>query len=66
MTIKRRIVKATLGALTALLVATGPARLDAQVLYGNLVGTVSDDSGAAVPTPIGASRETVCATTPTN
>ena len=49
MTIKRRIVKATLGALTALVVAAGPARLDAQVLYGNLVGTVTDDSGAAVP-----------------
>ena len=49
MTIKRRIVKATLGALTALLVAAGPAKLDAQVLYGNLVGTVTDDSGAGVP-----------------
>ena len=49
MTIKRRIVKATLGALTALVVAAGPAKLDAQVLYGNLVGTVTDDSGAGVP-----------------
>ncbi len=49
MTIKRRIVKATLGALTVLVVAAGPARLNAQVLYGNLVGTVTDDSGAAVP-----------------
>jgi len=47
--IKRRIVKAALAALAAMAVAAGPARLDAQVLYGSLVGTVTDDSGAAVP-----------------
>ena len=48
MTIKRRIVKWAPGIL-AVVLAAGPARLDAQVLYGNLVGTVTDDSGAAVP-----------------
>src|SRR6185295_10143495 len=47
--IKRRIVKAVLAALAAMAVAAGPARVDAQVLYGSLVGTVTDDSGAAVP-----------------
>ena len=42
------IAKAALGIL-AVVVAAGSARLDAQVLYGSLVGTVTDDSGAAVP-----------------
>ena len=49
MTIKRRIVKAALGMLAVAAAAAGPARLDAQVLYGSLVGTVTDTSGAAVP-----------------
>ena len=48
MTIKRRIVKAALAVLASV-IAAGPARLDAQVLYGSLVGTVTDSSGAAVP-----------------
>jgi len=47
--IKRRIVKAALAAFAGMAVAAGPARLDAQVLYGSLVGTVTDSSGAAVP-----------------
>jgi Carboxypeptidase regulatory-like domain/TonB dependent receptor len=48
-TIKRRIVKWALGILAVVAATGGPARLDAQVLYGSLVGTVTDDSGAAVP-----------------
>jgi hypothetical protein len=47
--IKRRIVKAALAAFAGIAAAAGPARLDAQVLYGSLVGTVTDSSGAAVP-----------------
>jgi hypothetical protein len=43
----RRIVTA----FAALVLVSGclPATLDAQVLYGSIVGTVSDSSGAAVP-----------------
>src|SRR4029077_6661059 len=45
--LKRRMVTAF--AMLLLLGACLPATLDAQVLYGGIVGTVKDSSGAAVP-----------------
>jgi outer membrane receptor protein involved in Fe transport len=64
-TIKRRIVNAALGMLAVAAAAGGPARLDAQVLYGSLVGTVTDTSGASVPgaTVTATSKETNLART---
>ena len=36
-------------AVVALLAAVLPANLSAQVLYGSVTGTVSDETGAVVP-----------------
>ena len=47
MELKRRMVTAF--AMLLLLGGCLPATLDAQVLYGGIVGTVKDSSGAAVP-----------------
>jgi hypothetical protein len=67
--VSRAILQSLLscGVLVPLLLAARPAPLGAQVLYGSLVGNVTDDTGAAVPgatvvitsTETGASHEAV-------